>query len=88
MYPMSTDFDDVIADAEFIAENFEGIERGALLDPTSGEEYLYTAVPTGCTNTVGDECSGYILCADLEEDGRGANDADRDTCDEFRTSNL
>ena len=90
MYPTSGDIDDVTADAAFISANFEGLDVDALLDPTSGDEYVYTATPsspTACDNSTV-ECTGYTLCADTEEDGRGSDDADSDTCDEQRTSNL
>ena len=90
MYPQTSDIDDVTADATFIAANFEGLDTDALIDPTSGDEYVYTATPSSpaaCDNS-SVECSGYTLCADLEDDGRGSDDADSDTCDEQRTSNL
>ncbi len=90
MYPTSGDIDDVTADATFISDNFEGLDTDAMIDPSSGDEYVYTAspsAPAACDNTTV-ECSGYTLCADLEEDGRGSDDADSDTCDESRTSNI
>lgn len=88
-YPATADMDDVTADAAFISANFEGLDTDALIDPTSGDEYVYTATPSApaCDNST-TECSGYTLCADLESDGRGADDADSDTCDEQRTSNI
>lgn len=88
-YPADGDIDDVTADATFIATNFEGLDTDALLDPTSLDEYDYTASPASCDNTAGNECSGYTLCADLEEDGRGADDPESPVlCDEQRTSNI
>lgn len=77
-----------VADSAFVSANFQGLDPDALLDPTSGTQYSYTASPAACDNTVGNECASYTLTADLEEDGRGANDADSDTADEVRTSNL
>ncbi len=89
VYPTSADVDDVSADATFISTNFDGLDTDAMIDPTSGDEYVYTATPStpsACDNAT-TECSGYTLCADLETDGRGSDDADSDTCDETRTSN-
>ena len=79
-----------IADATWVAANLQGLDPDALLDPTSGTAYTYSATPSSpvCDNTAGNECSSYVLSADLEEDGRGADDADSDTADEVRTSNL
>jgi len=90
MYPATADIDDVALDAAFISANFEGLDTDALIDPTSGDEYVYTATPSSpaCDNTSGNECSGYTLSADLEEDGFGGADADSDLADEIRTSNL
>ena len=90
LYPATTDIDDVTLDATFISTNFEGLDAEALLDPTSNDEYSYVATPsspTACDNVTID-CTGYTLCADLEADGRGTDDADSDTCDESATSNL
>ena len=77
-----------VADTTFVSANFQGLDPDALLDPTSGTAYAYASAPVACDNTTGNECSSYILSADLEEDGRGTDDADSDTADEVRTSNL
>lgn len=79
-----------VADAAWVSANLQGLDPDALLDPTSNTAYTYVASPSSpaCDNTVGNECSSYTLSADLEEDGRGAADADADTADEVRTSNL
>ena len=79
-----------LADASWVDTNLQGLDPDALLDPTSGTAYTYTATPSSpaCDNTAGNECSSYTLTADLEEDGRGGDDADGDTADEVRTSNL
>ena len=89
VYPATTDIDDVTADATFIGENFEGLDTDAMLDPTSDDEYSYVASPStpACDNTSGNECTGYTLSADMEEDGFGGSDADSNTADDVRTNN-
>jgi prepilin-type N-terminal cleavage/methylation domain-containing protein len=79
-----------VADTAFVAAEFKGLDPDALLDPTSGASYTYTATPStpACDNTSGNECTGYTLSADLEKDGFGAADADSDTADDVRTNNL
>lgn len=86
-YPTSTNIADT-ASGGFVDTEFRGLDLDALLDPTSLTQYTYTEAPALCDNTAGNECSSYTLSADLEEDGRGADDADSDTADEVRTSNL
>lgn len=58
----------------------------AALNATGG--YLYVASPANCDNGAGGECTGYTLSADLEEDGRGTDDADSDTADFSKASVL
>jgi prepilin-type N-terminal cleavage/methylation domain-containing protein len=77
-----------LADGTWVAANLVGLDPDALLDP-AGAAYTYTPAPANCDNgaTVGD-CTSWTLTADLEEDGRGGDDADSNTADESQSSLL
>lgn len=69
------------------------IDIGAALDPSDAEinatgGYTYTATPADCDNGANGECTGYVLSADLEEDGRGTDDSDSNTADFTKQSVL
>lgn len=82
IYPTSAN----LADSAFVSANLVGLDPDALLDP-SGTAYTYTPAPANCDNSTTD-CTSWTLSADLEEDGRGADDADSDTADEVQSSLL
>lgn len=84
VYPTSAN----IADTAWVAANLIGLDSEALLDPT-GTAYTYTPAPANCDNgAVVGNCTSWTLTADLEEDGRGADDSDSDTADEVQSSLL
>ena len=66
-------------DSTWVETNLRGIEVEALTDPKGGT-YRYVPAPVNCDN-VANDCVAYVLYADLEEDGFGADDADADTDD-------
>lgn len=59
---------------------------GAAINATGG--YSYTTTPANCDNGTGGECTSYTLTGDLEEDGRGTDDADSNTADFEKSSVL
>lgn len=69
------------------------IELDALIGPSditinSVGGYQYTAIPANCDNGTSGDCTSFTLSADLEEDGRGTDDADGDTADFKKDSIL
>jgi prepilin-type N-terminal cleavage/methylation domain-containing protein len=59
---------------------------GAAINATGG--YVYTTSPANCDNGANGDCTSYTLSADLEEDGRGTDDADNNTVDFEKNSVL
>lgn len=72
-----------MADSTWVAANLQGLDPEALLDPT-GSAYTYT--PTASCDNSTTLCATYVLSADLEEDGLGADDDDSDTADVVKNS--
>jgi len=73
-----------IGSTSWVDSNLQGLDAGALVDPSSGG-YAYAAAPSGCDNSATD-CTSYSLSADLEEDGRGGDDGDSNTADYSKNS--
>jgi len=81
-----------IEDSAWVGSNLS-IDPGALIDASDAAinttgGYLYVASPANCDNGAGGACTGYVISADLEEDGRGSDDADNDTADFSKASVL
>lgn len=79
-YPSATN----LSDGEWITTNLPGLDIESLIDP-SGDGYAYEVSPAGCDN-VTTNCVSYGIYADLEDDGRGANDEDGDVDDYAKLS--
>ncbi len=71
-------------DDAWVATNLPGLDESATSDPSSGK-YTYVTTTPSCDNVTID-CTTYILSADLEEDGRGAEDADNNNADYVKNS--
>ena len=68
-------------DQAWVDSNLGGVTEETLVDPR-GNQYTYTPDPVGCDNLTDlTECTSYVLTADLEEDGYGADDEDSNTAD-------
>lgn len=79
-------------DTSWVDSNLS-IDTGATVDASDAAlnasgGYQYVASPANCDNGAAGECTGYTLSADLEEDGRGTDDADNDTADFSKASVL
>lgn len=93
VYPTTANMaDDAVGG--WVDTNFD-IDLGATLDPSADTAfinaaggYVYAATPAGCDNGAAGECTGFTLSADLEEDDRGASDADGNTADFVKNSVL
>jgi len=69
-----------IGDETWVSDNLS-IDPGALIDASGAAinttgGYVYVASPANCDNGAGGACTGYVISADLEEDGRGLDDSD------------
>lgn len=68
-----------MGDAAWLTKNMPGLDTNELIDPLGGN-FSYKA-KDNCNNEKDNLCENYTLSADLEEDGRGEDDADANVAD-------